>query len=390
MSFQAALHRHKKDGSVGHRLASEDSPLRSSHLSAVRRLGRGVSAILVSAVLVALSAQPTAVGEVKVHSTSNRPPRKVIVGTAVQGFWGEYPGLEKRLEQLEGIVDRMADESRMKYARGLDLVVLPETAVTGEVTGGVVESSVPFEGRVKEAFARKAQQHRCYIVAPMYLLEDKERKICSNVAILVGREGEVVGTYRKLHLAVPVDSDSMEGGMTPGKEVQVFDCDFGKLGMQICFDMEYDYGWEQLARQGAELVAWPTQSPQTAQPAFRAMQHRYYIVSSTWRNNASIFEPTGRITSQVKPPEQVLVEEIDLSYALLPWSDKLRNGEALREKYGDKVGFRYYEDEDRGIFWSNDPSLTIGQMVRSIGVTEEEDELQRIEKLFHKAGVPGS
>jgi predicted amidohydrolase len=340
--------------------------------------------------LGALLAQPTAAAEVKVRSTSNRPPRKVIVGTAVQGFWGEYPGLEKRLEELEGIVDRMADESKMKYGRGLDLAVLPETAVTGEVTGGVVESSVPFEGPVKEAFARKARQHRCYIVAPMYLLEDKERKICSNVAILVGREGEVVGTYRKLHLAVAVDSNSMEGGMTPGKQVQVFDCDFGKLGMQICFDMEYDYGWEQLARKGAELVAWPTQSPQTAQPAFRAMRHRYYIVSSTWRNNASIFEPTGRITAQVKPPAQVLVEEIDLSYALLPWSDKLRNGEALREKYGEKVGFRYYEDEDRGIFWSNDPSLTIGQMVRSIGVAEEEDEFERIEKLFHRAGVPGS
>jgi hypothetical protein len=137
-------------------------------------------------------------------------------------------------------------------------------------------------------------------------------------------------------------------------------------------------------------VAWPTQSPQTAEPAFRAKQNRFYIVSSTWRNNASIFEPTGRITSQVKPPEQVLVQEIDLSYALLPWSGKLRNGEALRAKYGDRVGFRYYEAEDRGIFWSNDPSTTIGQMVRSIGVTEEEDELQRIQKLYHKAGVPGS
>jgi predicted amidohydrolase len=308
----------------------------------------------------------------------------------MQAFWGEYPGLEKRLEQLGGIVDQMVEESKRKYGRSMDLAVLPEVAVTGEVTGEAAESSVPFEGRVKEAFARKAQEHQCYIVVPMYLLEDKGRKICSNVAILVGRKGEVVGTYRKLHLAVPVGSDSMEGGMTPGKEVPVFDCDFGKLGMQICFDMEYDYGWDQLARKGAELVAWPTQSPQTAQPAFRAMQHRYYIVSSTWRNNASIFEPTGRITAQIKPPEQVLVQEIDLSYALLPWSKELRNGEALREKYGDKVGFRYYEDEDRGIFWSNDPSVTIGQMVRSIGVAEEEDEFLRIQRLFHKAGVPGS
>jgi len=284
----------------------------------------------------------------------------------------------------------MADDARAKYGRGLDLAILPEVAVTGEISGDMVKSSVPFEGPVKEVFARKAQEQHCYIVVPMYLREDMGKTICSNVAILVGRNGEVVGTYRKLHLAVPVGSDSMEGGMTPGREVPVFDCDFGKLGIQICFDMEYDYGWEQLARQSAELVAWPTQSPQTAQPAFRARQNRFYIVSSTWRNNASIFEPTGRITSQIRPPAQVLVEEIDLSYALVPWSGKLRNGKALREKYGDKVGYHYYEDEDRGIFWSNDPSTTIGQMVRSIGVAEEEEEYQRIENLYHKAGVPGS
>jgi predicted amidohydrolase len=368
----------------------EDSSVRSGCLAAIGPLGWGIGAIFVLAVSFALSPIQAAAGEIAAHSTSNRPPRKVIVGTAMQSFWGEYPGLEKRLEQLGGIIDRMADNSKAKYGRGLDLAILPEVAVTGEISGDVVKSSVPFEGRVKEAFARKAQEQRCYIVVPMYLREDMGKKICSNVAVLVGRNGEVVGTYRKLHLAVPVGSDSMEGGMTPGREVPVFDCDFGKLGMQICFDMEYDYGWEQLARQGAELVAWPTQSPQTAEPAFRARQNRFYIVSSTWRNNASIFEPTGRITSQIKPPGQVLAEEIDLSYALLPWSGKLRNGEALREKYGDKVGYRYYEAEDRGIFWSNDPSTTIGQMVRSIGVAEEEEEFQRIEKLYHKAGVPGS
>ncbi|HXX22045.1 MAG TPA: carbon-nitrogen hydrolase family protein [Terriglobia bacterium] len=389
MSVQSVPHKYMTASVGSNRLARENPPLQSSRLPALRALG-GAAAIFVTVVVMALWAQPAAAGGVKVPSTSNQPPRKVIVGTAMQAFWGEYPGLEKRLEQLGGIVDQMVEESKRKYGRSMDLAVLPEVAVTGEVTGEAVESSVPFEGRVKEAFARKAQEHQCYIVVPMYLLEDKGRKICSNVAILVGRKGEVVGTYRKLHLAVPVGSDSMEGGMTPGKEVPVFDCDFGKLGMQICFDMEYDYGWDQLARKGAELVAWPTQSPQTAQPAFRAMRHRYYIVSSTWRNNASIFEPTGRITAQIKPPEQVLVQEIDLSYALLPWSKELRNGEALREKYGDKVGFRYYEDEDRGIFWSNDPSVTIGQMVRSIGVAEEEDEFLRIQRLFHKAGVPGS
>ena len=344
---------------------------------------------LVSVAVAALTLSSAAAVEPGGRSTSEGPPRKVIVGTAMQAFWGQYPGLQKRLEQLAGIVDRMAEESQKRYGRGLDVAVLPEVAVTGEISGDIVARSVPFEGPVRDVFSRKAREHRCYIVAPMYLLEDKAKRICSNAAVLVGRTGEMLGVYRKLHLAVHTGSDSMESGMTPGKEAPVFSCDFGKLGIQICFDMEFDYGWKELARQGAELVVWPTQSPQTAHPASRALQHRCYIVSSTWRDNASLFEPTGKITAQIKPPGQVLVQEIDLSYAILPWSSKLQNGKALRKMYGERVGFRYYEDEDCGIFWSNDPQVTIRQMVRSLGVAEAEEELQRIRKLFDKAGVPG-
>lgn len=322
-------------------------------------------------------------------STSSQPPRKVIVGTAMQAFWVPYPGLPHRLEQLGGIIDRMAAESTRKYGRGLDLVVLPEAAVTGEIDRDIVAGSFPLAGAVQETFSAKARQHKCYIVAPMYLLEDKEKRLVSNVGILFGRKGEVVGIYRKLHLAVPAGSDSMENGTAPGREVPVFQCDFGKLGIQICFDMSYDYGWKELARLGADVVAWPTQSPQTSQPAFRARQGRYYIVSSTWRNNASIFEPTGKIAAQIREPQQILVEQLDLSYAILPWSRNLANGRALRKLYGDRVGFRYYEDEDLGIFWSNDPAVPVGRMAQSIGVTELGPELLRIRKLYDAAGVPG-
>jgi predicted amidohydrolase len=350
-------------------------------------LSMRTSAILILS-LAALVALPLAAAELTVPSTAARPPRKVIVGTSMQRFWGEYPGLEKRLAQLTALVDEMSEESRKQYGRDLDLAILPETAVTGETSHDVMADAVPLKGALEDTFARKAREHHCYIVVPTYLLEDKEKKVASNAAILMGRNGEVVGIYRKVHLAVHTASDSLEGGTTPGKQSPVFQCDFGKLGIQICYDMEWDYGWSELARQGAELVAWPTQSPQTTHPAARAIAHRYYIVSSTWRNNASFFEPTGKITAQIKEPTRVLVQQLDLSYAILPWSPQLHNGAALKEKYGDKVGFRYYEDEDRGIFWSNDPQVPIGEMIRSLGLGETDQELRRIRQLYRKAGVP--
>ncbi len=320
-------------------------------------------------------------------STSGLLPRKVIVGTVMQSFWGPYPGLDKRLADLAAIVDRMAGESKNRYGRGLDLAVLPEAAITGEVGGDALSRSVAFAGPVANTFTRKARDNRCYIVVPTFLRESNDARRCSNAAVLVDRKGEVAGIYRKVHLVVSGDGKSMEGGSSPGKEFPVFNCDFGKLAIQICYDMEFDRGWQELARKGAELIAWPTQSPQTAQPAARAMQHRCYIVSSTWRNNASVFEPTGKIAAEVRPPEQVLVHELDLSYSILPWSSKLRNGQALREKFGEKIGLRYYEDEDCGIFWSNDPRTPVRQMTQSLGLLEADDELARVKESYRKAGM---
>jgi predicted amidohydrolase len=344
--------------------------------------------------------------DIPVKSTSDQPPRKVIVGTVLQPFWGKHPGLEKRLEQLTVIVDRMQAQSEKNYGRGLDLAVLPEVAVTGqgEDVGNVADWSYPLAGAIQDTFAREARKCHCYIVAPTYLLEDRATRRCSNAAILFNRTGDVVGIYRKVQLVVDAHTGSLEHGATPGEVEPVFQCDFGKLGIQICYDMDFDYGWGELARQGAELVAWPSQSPQTSQPAFRAKRNHYYIVSSTWHNNASIFEPTGKIVSQViwpmsddkvkvgniNPPEDnILVQELDLSYAIIPYSRALKRGEGLTKIYGDKVGYRYYQDEECGIFWSNDPRLTIRQMLRSLGLDEAQEEYQRAAEIYHVAGVTG-
>jgi predicted amidohydrolase len=343
-------------------------------------------------------------------TTSDQPPRKVIVGTVMQPFWGRYPGLEKRLQQLAEIVERLQAQSQKQYGRGLDLAVLPEMAVTGqgESVGHVVEWSYPLEGPVRKTFARSARHCRCYIVAPLYLLEDKAAKRCSNAAVLFDRQGEVAGIYRKVHLVVGSDGKSMEHGAIPGKEVPVFACDFGKLGIQICYDMDFDYGWRELARKGAEIVAWPSQSPQRARPVPRAIEGHYYIVSSTWRKDACVIEPTGKILYQVtwqpsmgspgdwnqaassrQLQKNILVQEIDLSYAILPYSRSLKNGELFNKTFGNKAGFRYYDDEDRGIFWSNDPHTTVRQMVENLNLTEEQDELRHAREVYRRAGVPG-
>jgi hypothetical protein len=61
----------------------------------------------------------------------------------------------------------------------------------------------------------------------------------------------------------------------------------------------------------------------------------------------------------------------------------------MRAKYGDKVGFRYYEDEDCGLFWSNDPAIPIAEMAKAIGVPEAETSLDRVRGIYRDKGVIG-
>ena len=298
-------------------------------------------------------------------------PRKVVVGTSMYAMWGEYPGLGGRLDALCEIVDEMVGRAAETYAgEGLDLAVLPEDAVCGGRPGSAAERSVPIEGAVLERMGACARKYGTYIVLPMFMVEDAEQGIFGNVAVLLDRDGEIAGVYRKVHAVSRRNSGVLEDGVTPGRDFPVFSCDFGQLGIQICFDMRFDDGWEVLARKGAEIVVWPTQSPQIVRPAIRAVEHRYYVVSSTWRNNATIFEPTGLIAGQILEPERVMVRQIDLSYMLLAWQPELLNGTAMTEKYGDRVGYHYSEAEDLGLFWSNDPQTPIRQMVREMDLEE--------------------
>jgi len=330
-----------------------------------------------------------------VHAGNNRsgelPPRKVVIGTVIHGYYGvPYPGLDKRLSEVENLIDKIADEVKKKYpGEGLDLVVLPEEIITVGKGKTAKERAVPLKGPVLDCMGKKARQYSTYLIIPLDLAEDNGT--FSNAAALLDRTGKVVGIYCKVHLVAPLGSEILEDGESPGSEYSVFDCDFGKIGIQICFDLCYPDGWKALAQKGAEIVAVPTMSPQTARPSAYAIEGRYYVVTSNHRNNATIFNPVGRIDAQisdgdnnVKPgslrltQNSVLVHRIDLSYALVPWSARLGDGRLFTGKYGDRVGYTYYRDEDYGVFWSNDLAMPVSRMVKELGLNEVEEDIERV------------
>ena len=340
---------------------------------------------LVCIVTVAGAGEPVAS---QVRSRADHPPRKVIVGTAIYGPYGKYPGLDERLNELSEIVDEMARRAKRQYpGHSLDLAILPETTTTAS-TGPARDRAIPLEGKVRDAFRELARKHKSYILMALDIREKGPKGlIYSNSAVLFDRQGKVVGIYRKVHPVAVAGTSELESGITPGQAYPVFDCDFGKLGVQICWDIQFAAGWDALGRAGAEIVAWPTASPATVLPATRAHEHRYFVVSCPWRDNATIYEPTGMVAARIVPPEHVLVHEIDLSYAIVGWSSFLHHGQALRDKFGEKVGFHYSAREDMGLFWSNDPVTPIGAMIRSIGGELLDDQVERNRQLYSKASA---
>jgi len=297
-------------------------------------------------------------------ATLDALPRKLVVGTSMYRMWFEYPGLEARLRTLAEFIDEMAAEADRKYRAGLDLAVLPEVAVNGGLEGPASEVSFPLEGPVLDIMGAVARKHHTYVIVPMYVAEDGAYY---NVGVLLDRAGQVAGIYRKVHVVQSLTDGTLEGGCALGTDFPVFECDFGRLGIQICFDMFFDDGWEVLARKGAQIIAWPTQAPHTVQPRCRALKHGYHVVSSTWRNNASIFDPVGQIIAQTRESPGVAVMQMDSSCVVVPWQPGLDDGAAFTARYGDAVGFRYIQSEDRGLFWSNDPSTPIMHVVRELG-----------------------
>lgn len=309
------------------------------------------------------------------HTTTKSTPRKVIIGTTLFSVFEDRPyvGLEKRLEEISERMEEMTVDATQKYGRGLDLAVFPENSLNSRVGETPADRAVPLNDANRKALGNIARQHNTYLVVSFNLLEDDGQVF--NVATLFDRQGELAGIYRKVFCLADPDGESVERGKTPGSEFPVFETDFGRLAMAICYDMGFDELFESYAASGAEIIVWPSMSPQTVLPRLYARRFGFYLVSSTPRDNASIFDPLGEITSQVTK-EGFVTQEIDLEYRLIHWQPALGDGKDLGKKFGPSMGMRYDCQEDYGMVWSNEPDTSVDLLLEKAGLQTDRDARQ--------------
>jgi predicted amidohydrolase len=146
---------------------------------------------------------------------------------------------------------------RSAVEAGADVVVLPELAGSGYAFSSVEEAraaAVPADGELLDGWAQEAARGDAVVVGGFCELGDDGRVF--NSAAVVDRRG-VVAVYRKLHLW---NEESL--WFAPGSEpAPVVETSHGRIGVGVCYDIEFPELTRGLALAGAELIALPTNWP---------------------------------------------------------------------------------------------------------------------------------
>ena len=203
---------------------------------------------------------------------AGEPGRRVKVAAIAIGTGGPHE------EKLKTALEHLDVAGR----HGVDLACLPE-----EFAGMDAE---PIPGPTTNAVSELAKKYHMYVVCPICERGDDGRSY--NTAVLLDRQGQVAGRYRKIFVFWA------EAGVSLGQaDVPVFDTDFGRLAMLICFDANFDELWQQAARKDADIVVWPSAYGGGLPLNGYAMIHNYPIVAV---GQGNMIDALGRAVEPVE------------------------------------------------------------------------------------------
>ncbi|MFW5693911.1 MAG: GNAT family N-acetyltransferase [Alkalispirochaeta sp.] len=185
----------------------------------------------------------------------NAPKRNVRVGM-VQWQMRHVTSLEMLLEQVEFFVDAIADYQS-------DFCVFPEffnAALMGlgdqETSVAAVRHLSTYTAQMCEALSHFAVTYNVNIVGgsmPELHVDEDGTETMYNVAYLFHRDGNVEAQY-KLHIT---PQESWSWTMHGGSSLRVFDTDAGKIGILVCYDVEFPELARVMGERGLEILFVP-------------------------------------------------------------------------------------------------------------------------------------
>jgi predicted amidohydrolase len=199
-----------------------------------------------------------------------------------------------------------------------DIVCLGEEIQNEGVSRTYLETAEPIPGPSTGRLGERARKYGMYIVAGLI---ERDGRAAYNTCVLIDRQGNLAGKYRKVYLP----REEIEGGLTPGDSCPVFDTDFGRIGMMVCWDAEYIEPARALASQGAEIILVPAAGGYMTLLKARALENHLYVVSSGYDVESAIIDPSGEVLFETKDSDVRKVIAVNLRDRFMdPWLGDMR------------------------------------------------------------------
>lgn len=153
-----------------------------------------------------------------------------------------------------------------------------------------------------------------------------------NTSVVLGPEGQVLGSYRKIHL-FDTDLPGLEHlkesrAVLAGERPVLVDAPFGRLGLSICYDLRFPELYRHLVSEGAQVLAVPAAfTERTGKDHWevllraRAIENLAYVVAPAQvgqhgqgrasHGHAMIVGPWGDVLAEVSGGEGIALAELD-------------------------------------------------------------------------------
>ena len=234
---------------------------------------------------------------------------------------------DENLETVGRYLEQLKDEKP-------DFVILPEMFCCPYQTSNFPKYAEKEGGAVWQELSKYAREYSIYLIGGSMPEKDDEGHVY-NTSYIFDRDGHQIGKHRKTHLF----DINVTGGqcfresdtLTAGCSDTVFDTEFGKMGVMICFDIRFPEMARLTVNDGAKVIFIPAAFNMTTGPAHweltfraRALDNQVYMVGcapmrdpssgyTSWGH--SIYtNPWGAVEKQLDEKEGVLTGEIDLDY----------------------------------------------------------------------------
>ncbi len=264
-----------------------------------------------------------------------------------------------------------------------DLICLPENFSDVSVNfDSLEEAAETVPGPLTDKFSQIAKKNSCYIICP---LKTKRKGKYWNSAVIIDRSGEITGIYDKNQ---PVTSSSdyteMENGISPGKDLPVFDLDFGKIGIQICFDIGYPDCWQKLSKKGVKIVFWPSAYNGGFPLQAYANLFQYYVISAVRQDKSRIIDPLGNVLAQTDVNKNIIYKKISLDFMVCHYDFNYSIPDKINELYPSQI--KVTSDKEQGKFLLEviDDEVSLEKVQKEIGFESYSKYLQRHKNAYNK------